>query len=103
MMVWIYPIAVTLIVAGVLIYGAFRAHGVPAPAQPALEWIRESTPLWKLPASPPGRFLLAGFFAVVFAGQYGRNTGQLIIPGGARGPIVPAKRVVSLGISTIAL
>ncbi len=104
MMVWIYPIAVTLIVAGVLIYGAFRAHGVPAPAQPALEWIRESTTLWKLPASPPGRFLIAGFCAVVFAGECGGwNTWKPIIPARARWQLIAAKWVVALGFLTIAL
>ncbi|NIJ66706.1 ABC-type transport system involved in multi-copper enzyme maturation permease subunit [Sphingomonas leidyi] len=103
MMVWIYPIAITLIVAGMLVYGAFRAHGVPAPAQPALEWIRESTTLWKLPASPPGRFLIAGFCAVVFAGEYGWNTWKLIIPARARWQLIAAKWVVALGFLTIAL
>ncbi|NWM24814.1 hypothetical protein GY659_24235, partial [Escherichia coli] len=48
-------------------------------------------------------FLIAGFCAVVFAGEYGWNTWKLIIPARARWQLIAAKWVVALGFLTIAL
>lgn len=103
MMVWIYPIAFTLIIGGILIYGALRTRGVTGPIEPAAEWIKDSAILWKVPTSPPGRFLIAGFAAVVFAGEYGWNTWKLIIPARARWQLIAAKWIVALGFLVIAL
>lgn len=103
MMVWVYPIVFTVIIVGVLIYGALKTHGVAGPVQPAADWISDSTTLWKVPTSPPGRFLIAGFSAVVFAGEYGWNTWKLIIPARARWQLIAAKWVVALGLLMIAL
>ncbi|MEP9361040.1 ABC transporter permease [Sphingomonas sp. KR3-1] len=101
MMVWIYPIVITAIIACVLVYGAFKAHA-PGAAEPAAEWIREGTILWNVPTSAPGRFLTAGFTAVVFAGEYGWNTWKLIIPARARWQLIAAKWVVALGFLILA-
>jgi len=103
LMVWIYPIAFTLIIGGVLLYGMFAAHGPAGPPQPAAEWIQDSTMLWKVPTSAPGRFLIAGFAAVVFAGEYGWNTWKLIIPARTRWQLIAAKWAVTLGFLVIAL
>lgn len=103
MMVWIYPIAITLILLCVLLYSAFTAHGPAGPPQPAADWINDSTLLWKVPTSAPGRFLIAGFAAVVFAGEYGWNTWKLIIPARARWQLIAAKWLVALGFLVIAL
>jgi hypothetical protein len=102
MMVWIYPIVITAIILCVLLYGAFKAHGVPGAPEPAAEWIRESTMLWNVPTSAPGRFLIAGFTAVVFAGEYGWNTWKLIIPARARWQLIAAKWIVALGFLLLA-
>ncbi|MDG2534286.1 ABC transporter permease [Sphingomonas sp. HITSZ_GF] len=103
LMVWVYPIVFTMIIIGVLIYGALKAHGVPGPEQPAADWIKDSVILWAVPTSPPGRFLIAGFAAVVFAGEYGWNTWKLIIPARARWQLIAAKWVVALGFLMLAL
>jgi ABC-2 type transport system permease protein len=102
MMVWIYPILTTLIVIGVLIYGALHTPD-PAAVQPAAKWIRDSTTLWAFPTSAPGRFLIAGFAAVVFAGEYGWNTWKLIIPARSRWQLIVAKWVVSFALVVMAL
>ncbi|NYT43083.1 ABC transporter permease [Sphingomonas sp. R-74633] len=103
MMVWIYPIAIAAIIIGVLLYGALAKHGAAGNPQSAAGWIKDSAILWKVPTSPPGRFLIAGFAAVVFAGEYGWNTWKLIIPARARWQLIVAKWVVALGLLVIAL
>lgn len=97
LMVWIYPIAVTLVVAGVLIYTAFSNHPSTGDGRTAAEWVHGSAILWNVPSSGPGRFLIAGFSAVVFAGEYGWNTWKLIIPARARWQLIAAKWVIAFG------
>lgn len=101
MMVWVYPIVFTLIVAGMLIYGALSTHVAGAPSS-AAKWIHDSKLLWNVPSSGPGRFLVAGFSAVVFAGEYGWNTWKLIIPARTRWQLIAAKWVVALGFVMLA-
>ncbi|MBB4840255.1 hypothetical protein HNP52_003347 [Sphingomonas kyeonggiensis] len=101
MMVWLYPIVTTLLVVGILIYGAFSAH-TTGEERSAAKWIADSALLWKVPGSGPGRFLIAGFSAVVFAGEYGWNTWKLIIPARARWQLIAAKWVVAFGFVMIA-
>lgn len=102
MMVWLYPILTTMLVVGILIYGAFSAH-TTGEERSAAKWIADSALLWKVPSSGPGRFLIAGFAAVVFAGEYGWNTWKLIIPDRARWQLIAAKWAVALGFILIAL
>jgi ABC-2 type transport system permease protein len=102
MMVWGYPIVIALVVIGALIYGAL-AQGAPSPAKPAAEWIRESTILLNFTMSAPGRFLIAGFAALMFAGEYGWNTWKLIIPARARWQLIAAKWVVAFAFVVLAL
>lgn len=102
LMVWIYPIAVTLVIVGVLLYGAFSAHPPTGEGKAAAEWIHESTIFWNVPSSGPGRFLIAGFSAVVFAGEYGWNTWKLIIPARTRWQLIAAKWVVAFGFVLVA-
>lgn len=103
MMVWIYPVVMTLLVIGVLIYGALAKQGVAAPPPSAAEWIHNGTLLWQVPRSAPGRFLLAGFVALMFAGEYGWNTWKLIIPARARWQLIAAKWLVALAFIVVAL
>jgi ABC-2 type transport system permease protein len=101
LMVWIYPILTILLVAGILIYGAFSAH-TTGEERTAAKWIHDSALLWNVPSSGPGRFLIAGFSAVVFAGEYGWNTWKLIIPARSRWQLIAAKWAVAFGFVTIA-
>jgi ABC-2 type transport system permease protein len=101
MMVWLYPIISALLVIGVLLYSAFSAH-TTGEERTAAKWIADSALFWKVPSSGPGRFLIAGFAAVVFAGEYGWNTWKLIIPARARWQLIAAKWVVALGFVLIA-
>jgi ABC-2 type transport system permease protein len=102
MMVWVYPVVITLVTIGLLIYGAVAAHGAPGPEKSAAQWLHDSTLFWSIPGSAPGRFLIAGFAAVVFAGEYGWNTWKLIIPARARWQLIVAKWAVALGFLLLA-
>lgn len=101
LMVWLYPIVCTLLVLGVLAYGAVSTH-TPGQGPSAARWIHDSLILWNVPMSGPGRFLIAGFGAVVFAGEYGWNTWKLIIPARARWQLIAAKWAVATTFVLIA-
>jgi ABC-2 type transport system permease protein len=103
MMVWIYPVVIAVVTIGVLIYGAVTTPEPADPGAAAGEWIRNSTMLWAIPMSAPGRFLIAGFAAVVFAGEYGWNTWKLIIPARSRWQLIAAKWVVAFAFVLFAL
>lgn len=103
LMVWIYPIVVALIVAGVLVHDAFAPPSAAERLETAARWIRDSAFVWDIPKSPPGRFLIAGFVAVVFAGEYGWNTWKLIIPARARWQLIAAKWTIAIGFLVLAL
>ncbi len=103
LMVWIYPIVTALIVAAVLVHDAFDPPGAAEKIMPAAKWIRDSTLVWEIPMSPPGRFLIAGFVAVVFAGEYGWNTWKLIIPARSRWQLIAAKWAIAIGFVVAAL
>jgi ABC-2 type transport system permease protein len=101
-MVWIYPIGVGLLVVAQLardLTSAAVATPLPITAD---AWVEQSAIIWGLPISGPGRFLLAGFAALVFAGEFGWNTWKLIIPGRTRWELIAAKWIVSFGLVFIA-
>ncbi|HEX5236979.1 MAG TPA: ABC transporter permease [Sphingomicrobium sp.] len=88
-LVWIYPI---LFAVGILILLATAASGaVPHHHQSLAEWLSATAIVWRIPASSFGRYLIAAFVAVVFAGEYGWNTWKLIIPHRSRTALVAAK------------
>ncbi len=91
LMVWIYPIAFALLVLAQFVRDATHMSGVEAPAASAAIWIQQSTLIWGAPLSGGGRFLIAGFAALVFAGEYGWNTWKLIIPARSRWQLIAAK------------
>lgn len=103
LMVWIYPIATLLIAAGSLAYYAIAGSGAAEPPGPAAAWIADSALFWRAPASPPGRLLVAGFAALLFAGEYGWNTWKLVIPARARWQLIAAKWAVAVGFVFLAL
>lgn len=90
-LVWLYPIAVTIIF---LIAIGAAAAGLTQESQAdpdAAGWIVNTTGIWVLPGNSVGRFMIAAFVAVVFAGEYGWNTWKLIVPHRARGSLIAAK------------
>ena len=88
-LVWLYPVGLTIIFL-LMISGNFVTDN--APAQPELvPWLKETALVWGAPGSTFGRYLLAAFVAVVFAGEYGWNTWKLIVPHRGRGSLIAAK------------
>jgi ABC-2 type transport system permease protein len=88
-LVWIYPI---LFAVGILILLATAASGaVPHHPQSLADWLSATAIAWHIPASSFGRYLIAAFVAVVFAGEYGWNTWKLIIPHRSRMALIGAK------------
>jgi hypothetical protein len=88
-LVWLYPIGFVIIFSLVIMGGLVSTD---PPAQPSLQqWLRETALVWAVPGSTLGRYLIAAFVAVAFAGEYGWNTWKLVIPHRRRGSLVAAK------------
>jgi hypothetical protein len=99
-LVWLYPIGL-LIIFTLMISGNFVTDN--APTQPQLDsWLRETALVWAAPGSTFGRYLLAAFVAVVFAGEYGWNTWKLIVPHRSRPSLIAAKYVTILLLFLVA-
>jgi ABC-type transport system involved in multi-copper enzyme maturation permease subunit len=93
-LVWIYPIGL-LIIFTLMISGNLVSDN--SPSQPALkDWLQESALVWGAPGNTLGRYLLAAFAAVVFAGEYGWNTWKLIVPHRGRSSLIAAKYLTIL-------
>jgi ABC-type transport system involved in multi-copper enzyme maturation permease subunit len=58
---------------------------------------------WRLPLDGTGRLIIAGFAALVFAGEYGWNTWKLIVPVRARWQLVATKWCIAAGFVFLAL
>jgi ABC-type transport system involved in multi-copper enzyme maturation permease subunit len=102
MMVWIYPVVIALVAIGLFAYGMITGPGAPPPMKTADAWVRDSAIYWRFAASAPGRVLIAGFAALVFAGEYGWNTWKLIIPARSRWQLIAAKWIVAFGLVLLA-
>lgn len=88
-LVWLFPIAFTLIM--LLMIGAGMI-GVDKPEQPDVaDWLENTTMIWLVPNNAIGRYLISAFVAVVFAGEYGWNTWKLVVPHRRRGSLIAAK------------
>lgn len=96
LMVWIYPIAISLIALASLIYHQFAPASPAGDPQSAAGWIADSAIFWRAPGSALGRILIAGFVALLFAGEYSWNTWKLIIPARRRWQLVIAKWAVAV-------
>lgn len=95
LMVWIYPLALLLLTMFAVIRGIVVPDAAVEEAASAAQWIEKSAMMWSVPQSGLGRYLMAGFCAVVFAGEYGWNTWKLVIPARARWQLIMAKWVVA--------
>jgi len=88
-LVWLYPIAFLLIY---LIGIGVGMAGLDAREPQSLpEWLENTAVIWYMPRNSIGRFMIAAFVAVVFAGEYGWNTWKLIVPHRSRGALLAAK------------
>jgi ABC-2 type transport system permease protein len=100
-LVWLYPVAFTLIF---LIAIAVALAGVDQKPEPQTlaGWIADSTIVWQVPGNSLGRYLIAAWVAVVFAGEYGWNTWKLIVPHRSRASLIAAKYAIALLLFAIA-
>ena len=99
-LVWVYPIGLLLIFA-LAVGGAFMTESPPV--EPSLErWLADTAYVWNVPSYTLGRYLLAAFVAVVFAGEYGWNTWKLVVPHRSRASLLWAKFATLLLLFTVA-
>ena len=88
-LVWLYPILFTAIF--LIAIGVGMAGLDPPDAQDLAQWLEDTAVIWGVPGNSVGRYLIAAFVAVVFAGEYGWNTWKLIVPHRRRTSLVAAK------------
>ncbi|MFN3388161.1 MAG: ABC transporter permease [Allosphingosinicella sp.] len=100
-LVWIYPIAFLIIFA--LLIGDAAIDPDPPQAQAPDEWIDGTVVAWHVPNQAMGRYLIAAFVALAFAGEYGWNTWKLIVPHRARASLIAAKYVVIFALFAVSL
>jgi ABC-type transport system involved in multi-copper enzyme maturation permease subunit len=91
-LVWLYPILFLVLFLVSIAIGLAHggAHVKPATAA---GWIGQTAIIWKLPNQTIGRYLIAAYVAIVFAGEYGWNTWKLIVPHRSRAALLAAKFV----------
>jgi ABC-2 type transport system permease protein len=97
-LVWIYPIWAVIAVVFQVLTGLSPGHQPPAIALGAEAWARQTSYMLQAPLSGVGRILIAGFAAVVFAGEYGWNTWKLVIPARSRAQLILAKWLVAFAL-----
>jgi len=93
-LVWLYPIAFCVIFIAMIAAGM---AGTYPPGKSTLSaWLGETAIPWSIPGHPVGRFLIAAYVSVVFAGEYGWNTWKLILPHRSRSSLLAAKYILIL-------
>jgi ABC-2 type transport system permease protein len=92
LLVWIYPILFFV----ALTIGIIVAPSSSKQAMVASGWIEETAQIWYLSGFTLGRYFIAAYFALVFAGEYGWNTWKLVVPHAARWKLVGSKYLVAL-------
>ena len=100
-LVWAYPI---LFCAVFLLAVVLGLTGIDEKTDPQTleEWIENTILIWIVPTHTFGRYLIAAFVAVVFAGEYGWNTWKLVVPHRARPALIAAKYALVLTLLLIA-
>jgi ABC-type transport system involved in multi-copper enzyme maturation permease subunit len=102
MLVWIFPIG-AVVIPLIAILAQLAQGAPPTPGTPSLaRWYENATDFWDLPPSGLARFLIGGFVAVVFGGEYGWNTWKLIVPHRSRATLIAAKYAVTIGLLYLA-
>jgi ABC-type transport system involved in multi-copper enzyme maturation permease subunit len=99
-LVWLYPIGFLLIALIATVVTLVN----PQPPEPQAleEWLGGSAIVWQVPGNTMGRYLIAAYVALVFAGEYGWNTWKLVVPHRARGSLIAAKYATAFGLLLIA-
>jgi ABC-type transport system involved in multi-copper enzyme maturation permease subunit len=98
LLVWIYPILFTVILTITILVEPRSAKD----AATAAGWINDTSMVWHVSAVSLGRYFIAAYFALVFAGEYGWNTWKLVVPHAARWKLIASKYVVALGLLYVA-
>lgn len=100
-LVWLYPILFTLLFTVAVIVGLYGGDQRPGQVD-VQEWIEDAVLIWLVPSQAIGRYLIAAFVAVVFAGEYGWNTWKLVVPHRSRLSLMAAKYAVVIGFFSLA-
>jgi ABC-type transport system involved in multi-copper enzyme maturation permease subunit len=100
-LVWLYPVAFTIIFLIAIVVGLMGGDQRPEPSTLA-GWIDDTTIIWQAPGNSFGRYLIAAWVAVVFAGEYGWNTWKLIVPHRSRAALMAAKYALIVILFAIA-
>jgi ABC-type transport system involved in multi-copper enzyme maturation permease subunit len=97
LLVWIYPILFFVIFAITIMVE-------PKSTKPesVAGWIEDTSVIWHVSSISLGRYFVAAYFAILFAGEYGWNTWKLVVPHAARWKLAASKYVVALGLLYIA-
>lgn len=103
-LVWLYPILFAAVFVIAVILGVTGIDEQTDP-QPLSEFIENTVLIWIVPSQTIGRYLIAAFVAVVFAGEYGWNTWKLVVPHRSRPALIAAKYgvVLTLFLAAFAL
>lgn len=99
-LVWLYPIAFTIIFLIAIGVGLAGIDQTPE-RQTLDDWLGDTAMIWAVPGNSLGRYLIAAFVAVMFAGEYGWNTWKLIVPHRARSSLIAAKYGLILLLFTL--
>jgi ABC-type transport system involved in multi-copper enzyme maturation permease subunit len=103
-LVWIFPIGISAVLAGVTAYQMIRGQAPEqGPATTPGGWISNTTFPWQVASNPIGRYLLAAFMAVAFGGEYGWNTWKLVAPHRSRVALMAAKYATVLALIALSL
>jgi uncharacterized membrane protein len=94
-LVWLFPIVFAIIFVVAIVLGLADLDQQSG-QQSLNEWIEDTAIIWFVPGNALGRYLIAAFVAVVFAGEYGWNTWKLIVPHRSRNALIAAKYALIL-------
>lgn len=97
LLVWIYPILFFVILAI-----ATLAESKSGKPPSATGWIHDTTMVWSIATISLGRYFIAAYFALVFAGEYGWNTWKLVVPHASRWKLIGSKYLVAMGLLYLA-
>ena len=99
-LVWLYPVG--FIILFLIATVAVVVTAEPPKPEGLQEWLEGTAVIWLLPGNTMGRYLIAAYVALVFAGEYGWNTWKLIVPHRSRASLIGAKYVTAFGLLLIA-
>ena len=94
-LVWLYPILFSVVFVAAVVLGLSGVDD-QTDQQALAEWLEDTVIIWILPTQTFGRYMIAAFVAVVFAGEYGWNTWKLVVPHRSRPALIAAKYAVAL-------